>query len=341
MAIAQSDLKFYRSATVSDAATNGGRMSATQVISGAAANLFEAVGGSERTAGSEKFRKLFCKNANDDDIALQYAKIFIDKNTPGDDRFTFFGATQIDTQADILGSEKQYGAGVLAGNVIAGATTLDVIWESLDAAPEDGDLLRITDKADINAAGNEEFVLIDGAPVGSGLEFTVSLATALQNGYSASNTRVAQVYEPLDPNEVDSDPALQNQIKARITGVDVTSAAGTLDDAYLLGDNIGSIEQLWTLTFTSGTAYNIVGDIVGSVGSGTISGGASPNNASFSKPYFVLQSAGFGGTWLSGDVIVFETHPSAAPIWVQRVVPAGAAAIGSNTAILALKGESA
>jgi len=341
MGIVQSELRLHRSQAVTDGDSNGGRMSSTQVISGAVANLFSAVGGDERLAGSTKYRKAFWKVANDDDIALQYAKIFIDKNTAGDDRFTFFAADQVDTQDDIAGSEKEYGAGVLAGNVSPGATEITVIWESLDAAPEDGDLLRITDKADIDASGNEEFVYIDGVPIGTGAEFTVQLATALQNGYSAVNTRVAQVYEPLDPNELDSNPIVQNQIKSTITDLAVTSAAGTIDDDYLTGDSIGSIEQTWTLTFTSATAYNIVGDIVGSVGSGNISGGASPNNAAFSKPYFVLQASAFGGTWLSGDTIVFKTHPAAAPIWIKRVVPAGADPIGANTAVIALKGETA
>lgn len=328
MPIADADLKFYRGSTVSDGASNGGRMSATQVVSGAAANLFAAVGQAERTAGSTKYRKLFAKVANDDDLTLYEGKVFIDQTTPGDDAITFLAGDQVNTQSDLTGSEKEYGAGFLAESVSDGAVEIEVLWESAAAAPEDGDLLRITDKADLSSAGNEEYVRIDGAVVGSGVAFTIPLAAPLQNGYSASSARVAGVYEAGD-------------VEASAGHLEVTSTAGTFDGDSLLLDNIGTVEQLWTLTFTSGTAFNIVGDTLGAVGSGNISGGASPNNPSFSKPYFVLQAAGFGGTFLSGDVIVFETHPASVALWVKRVVPAGADPIASNSAVVALQGETA
>lgn len=340
MPITPSELRFYRSLTVSDSAANGGRMSSVEVISNALANLFPAVGSDERTAGSTKWRKLFAKVANDDDIALQYAKLFIDANTPGDDRFTFIVGTQIDTQGDITGSEKQYGAGALAENVSAGAASIAVLWESPDAEakPANGDLLRITDKADVNSAGNEEFVRVAGTPTGTAGEYTITLATTLQNGYSASATRVAVVLEPSDPNESGS-AELKNQVKPLVTDLDVTSAAGTVDSEYLHADSIGSVEQLFTLTWTGATAFDIVGDTLGAVGSGNISGGAAPNNAAHGRPYFTLEGAALAGTWEAGDVIVFATHPAAVPLWLRRVVPADAEVIGSNRAVLAIKGE--
>jgi hypothetical protein len=338
MPISPSELRFYRSSTVSDGAANGGRMSGVEAISGALANVFPAVGSDERTAGSTKYRKLFAKVANDDDIALQYAMIFIDKNTPGDDRIYFTPGTQVDTQGDLTGSEKRYSAGTLADNVSPGAASISVLWELPDTIPEDGDLLRITDRADVASPGNEEFVRIAGGPTGSSGEYTITLATALQNGYSAADTRVAQVLEPLDPNEPGS-AELQNQVKPIVTDLDVTSTAGTVDPQYLHADSVGSIEQLFTLTWTGATAFDIAGDTVGAVGSGNVSGGAAPNNAALGKPYFNLEAAALGGTWQSGDVIVFATHPAAVPLWLVRVVPAGSEVAGANQAVLAIKGE--
>jgi hypothetical protein len=52
-----------------------------------------------------------------------------------------------------------------------------------------------------------------------------------------------------------------------------------------------------------------------------------------------MQSAGFGGTFLAGDLITFTTHPAAVPIWLRRDVPAGAANLTTNEAVIVLDGE--
>src|SRR6185295_8581191 len=109
MPIEPEDIQYYRSATVSNEDTNGGRMPASEILSGAAKNVFPAIGESERTAGSLKYRKVFCKNANADDLTLQVSKVYLDQYTLGDDIVTFFQASQTDIQDDITGSEKQYG----------------------------------------------------------------------------------------------------------------------------------------------------------------------------------------------------------------------------------------
>jgi hypothetical protein len=334
MTILSAELKFYKSATVSDTGSNGGRMSANAIASGAVANVFQAVGESERTAGSTKHRKIFCKNENTDGDALQFPKIYLDIFTPGDDRITFFAPAsngQTSTQASIVGSEKKYGCGKLDQNVIATATSLAVEVE--DGATHtfaEGDKIRITDKADIDdLSGNEEYVTIDSAPSVLGDVVSFDITPALANGYSASDSRVMNVYEPAD------------DVVATVEDLAVHSTGGTFNPANLLPNNKGGIEQNWTLTFTSANAFNIVGDTVGSVGAGSTGAGAAPNNPDFGVPYFTLQAAGFGGAFLAGDVIDFSTGPAAVPIWLKRVVPAGAAALAVNAAEIVLDGESA
>lgn len=330
MPIIRAELKLYRSAVVSDAAGNGGRMSANEVISAAVSNLFPPVQQSERTAGSTKYRKAFWKAANDADLTLYSPKIYFDTYTPAQDRMAFFAGTQTDVQSDIS-SPRLYGVGKLNANVSAAATSIAVLVEAAaDDIFQNGDTIRISDMTggDPDSSGNEEFIAITAHSYASNV-CTLTLATALQNGYSASAARVASVYMPSD-------------IKPTFGAVVITAAGdGDIDDDFLLGDSIGAIEQVWTLTFTGPTAYDIVGDTVGAVGSGSVGAGASPNNPSFSKPYFVLQAAAFSGTWASGDTIVFTSHPAAVPIWVKRVVPAAADSYTSNGAWLELDGETA
>lgn len=330
MPVEYEDLLLYKSATVNETGTNGGRMSNAEIVSGAIRNCFPTIGEAERSAGSTKYRKVFLKNANDDDIGLMEAKVYLDKYTPGDDRIVFFPANQTNTQADITGSEKDYGAGKLNANISAGAASLVVLVEHGATQPFDiGDKIRITDKADIDASGNEEYVTVGSVGV-SGDLVTLGFSPVTANGYAASNTRVMNVYEP------------GTDVAATTSDFLVTSgASGTYDEDYLFADNIGSVEQDWTLTFTSPTAFTISGNTLGSQGSSNIGSGASPNNVALGKPFFVLQAAGFGGTFQAGDTIEFSTHPSAVAIWLKRVVPAGAAELTVNEAIIVLDGETA
>jgi hypothetical protein len=326
------ELKLYRSLVINDTGTNGGRMSASEIVSGVMANLFPIVQEAERTAGSTKYRKVFAKVANDDDLTLYQAKLYLDKITPGQDIITFFPATQTNTQAAITGSERQYGGSQLNVPALAGDAVLAILVENGASPPiVNGDGIRISNKATIDAVtGTEEYLTVTSASV-AGNVMTLGIAPVLANPYLTTDTRVMSVYRPASTDVAASVSDL----------VAATASTGDFTVANLLPDAIGGIEQTWTLTFTSATAFNIVGDTVGAVGSGNVGSGASPNNASFSKPYFVMQSAGFTGTFTTGDTIVFNTHPAAVPLWVKRVVPAACAVIADNRATLVFDGDTA
>jgi len=330
MSIIASELVWRQSSVVSDAAGNGGRITATAIVSAVKNNIFPDVPQAERTAGSTKYRKVFIHVANDADLALVAPKVFVETRTPGDDNVTFFPATQRDTQSGIAGSEQKYGAGVLNAGVSGGATSIAVLTEgaALDCFVS-GMKIRISDKASIDGAGNEEYVTINSVPSYVGAVATFDITPALANAYLVTVTKVASVYEPGD-------------IAATISNW-VESGTGTYNEATypVLPDHISTIEQTWTLTFTSATAFGVVGDTVGSVGTGNTSGDFAPANASFSKPYFTLRAIGWGGTWTNANTIVFQTHPAAIPLWYRRQVPAGAASLSGNSVIVAVDGESA
>lgn len=337
MAISQAELKLYKAAQNSDTpASNGGRMSATEVVSGLAANVFPRTTNAERIAGSTKHRKVFYKAAAADDSALVNTRVYLENYTPGDDTFVMFLGTQTNTESDLTGSERKYAVGQLNATVSGGATQVVVDFETgagAESVVQIGDYIRISDKADPDSAGNEEIVLVSNVGWATDTA-TIDFSPALSAGYSSTNTRVASL--------LDVDAALGDVVPT-YANFDDTGAGGTFDDVnHLILDSIGTIEQTWTLTFTSGSAFSITGDTLGVLGTGgNTTGGASPNNPDFGEPYFTMNSAGFSGTFATNDVITFQTSPGAVPIWLKRVVPAGAASASNNQAVIAIDGESA
>lgn len=337
MAIQTSEIKFYRASAANDTTSNGGRMSATEIVDAVKNNMWPDVPQSERAAGSTKYRKCFIKIANDDDLTMISPRILVETQTTGDDRILLFPGTQTNTQNDLTGSERLYGAGTLDANISAGVTSCVVNCEAAaDAIFQNGDMIRISNKTSVSDnTGYEDFIRLaaSGAVSWNGNKATLTFlaGSTPQNAYTtAAGSKAASVIEATDI----------------VGGYDSwvkTSQNGTYNNGTYppLLDSIGSVEQNWTLTFTSATAFNCVGDVVGSVTGGTTGANYVPNNSDFSKPYFTLRSAGFGGTWIAGDTIAFRTHPAAVPIWEKRIIPAGANSISGNKVIIAISGESA
>ena len=327
MAITATELKRYKSATITDTTANGGKMSAVESVTGVKNNLFPDVSEAERTAGVTRYRKMFCKVANDDDDTLSNGKIHLTQHSPGEDYVIIFEGTQIDTENDITGSERQYGAGALASDVSAGATTFDVTIENTGLTIfVTGDMIYITDGT------NSEYH--DNVTISkSGVTVTITLDTGgqLANAYTTANNSVgASVCETGD-------------VEGSIASWTETSSAGTYDESAnpVEIDNIGSVEDNWTLTFSSSSDFSVTGAGEGAVGSGNITTDFSPSNSDFTKPFFILRSAGWGGTWASGDTITFTTHPASKAIWCKQIVPAGSASYANDNFKTLFGGESA
>lgn len=328
MPITPSDIKWYKSLTVADAAANGGRMSNVQSPSGIKNNILPDITLAERNAGMTRYRKMFIKVANGENIALANARVFLQLPTPGEDSVTFFPGTQRDTQAAITGSERLYGGGRLNANVAAGAVTVAVLTEGAALnCIRSGDTIRITDKSGVSAAGNEEFRIATEVTYAGDIA-TLTLDAPLDHGYTSAAGMVASVY-------------LAGDVETTVSSPQATSAAGGVSGA-IAGDSVGTVEQDWTLTFTSATAFNIVGDTAGNIGSGNVGGTTSPINPAFpGRPYFSIPAGFFTGTFAAGDTVTFTTSPAAIPLWYRQIVPAGASAISGNRVIVGLDGESA
>lgn len=331
MSILQSELKWYKSKEMSDQGTNGGLMSPTVSVSNVKNNIWPDVTNAERIAGSTKYRKVHVKVDNSENLPLQDAKFYLDRYTAGADSVMLFAGTHSDIQSDLSGSERVYGAGQLNADVSSGATVISVLTEGVAYNMfQAGDVIRVSNKTDINdATGTEEFVTIGSAPSYVGDVATITLSPALDNSYVGTETRVSSVISA-------------GVIESGYSGLSAVSAGGAMDDTNfpISVPNISGVYDDWTLTFTSGTAFNIIGARTGAVGSGSILTTAAPNNPDYSLPFFSIPSGMWGGTWQAGDSVSFHTDPASFPVWYKRVVPAGATSLTGNEAVAVLDGES-
>ena len=89
--------------------------------------------------------------------------------------------------------------------------------------------------------------------------------------------------------------------------------------------NNAAITERWRLNFTSPTAFQVIGENLGVIGTGTTSGDLAPVNPLTGLAYFTLRAAGWGSGWATGNQLRFDTIAAAPPTWLARCVLPGAA----------------
>lgn len=90
--------------------------------------------------------------------------------------------------------------------------------------------------------------------------------------------------------------------------------------------NQGSMQERWRISFTSATAYQVIGETVGVVGAGTTSTDCAIANPATGAPYFTIRADGWGSGWAAGNQVRFNTDGAQAPFWVARTILSGPAA---------------
>ena len=324
MAITRTDIVLRRAQTNNDTNSNGGRMTHQVWASGTTNALWPDVSEDQRTAGATQWRKVFIHVANANSLTLPDADVFLERPTEGDDEVYLAAGTQTDIQSD-LSSPPLYGTGALNADVSAGASQIvAAVADGAVSIFRNSGKIRISDTAGIDEAGNTEFHTISGAPSVNGNLVTISLVGTLANDYDSENTTISSVYEAGD-------------VEGAISNVVVTSAGGEFDDAAASVNAIGAVYQPITITFTSSTAFTCSGDTLGSLGAGSIAGTFAPVNQYLGQPYFSIPATAWSGTWEAGDTVTFTLSPFALPVWLKRVVPAGAEISQGNNSILRLR----
>jgi len=329
MAIESTDLVLYKSVTVNDTVSNGGRQSYTAVVSNVAVNLFPIVTQAQRTAGITRYRKVFSKLDDDGNEVLYNHKIFVKKQTPADDYIQIKVGTNIDTQAEADDYTGWLGCGRLNTLVSADATSIEVLFEG-ESGISTGDTGWLSDST------NEEFVTVTNVSWVASTA-TITLSAGLTYGYAA--------YSALDPVYFAGYIDLSDTTSSPDTFV-VAVGSGTFDDSKINTYNQGTIEDDWTIEIESGdSTYKCTGTFSGEIATGQAKASefkpSNPNVSGAQGYYFRIQAGAFGGTWAEGNQLTFSTHHASKGVWIKEIVPALTASYSNNNPELRISGESA
>jgi len=166
-------------------------------------------------------------------------------------------------------------------------------------------------------------VRIDGKvrltqPIGYAFPADAVFSTALRQGDRFA--RVTRVY----------DQASWNKVKWT-DGVDSTvGEAGATYNATgspVEVTNRGAITERWALHFKTSTTFDLYGQHLGLIASGSINEDFAPPNTAAGVPYFTLRALGWGGGWAAGNAVFLDTVGAEFPIDLVRTVqpssPAG------------------
>lgn len=171
------------------------------------------------------------------------------------------------------------------------------------------------------------------------VEDMVLITDVQVSGQIGFNSQLSQHY-PLGEATLSS-AVLHGDLRARVYNVfhqsswtsvwsDVRIGSDTTakynDVAYPLEiTNQGSIQERWLIRFTSVSAFEIVGETVGVIGTGATSVDVAISNPATGAPYFTIRKEGWGSGWNAGNSMRFNTHGAQSPFWVARTILSGPA----------------
>ena len=123
--------------------------------------------------------------------------------------------------------------------------------------------------------------------------------------------------------------------------VDGPAATGTYNDtlAPIAVTNDGAVTERWAFRFTSSTAFQIIGEHVGVIGTNTINADTAPINPATGTPYFTISELGWGSGWSVGNIVRMNTVGAQFPVWVARTIQQGPEAGSDYSFSLLTRGD--
>ncbi len=306
MAVDSAELRLYQAVNLA----LGGRMSAVEVVEGSEQSVHPNFSQAQRSAGATSNAKLFFKISDIENGTLSNCKVMLKLPTPGDTNVKIYAGTQTDLVADHP-APRLYGVGIVSavGGVSPGDAGFDVEVEA-----DGADIFQTGDTIFLRDDNAYEFLVIDTVSV-AGTTVTLTTTTTVVAAYTlAANTSCASCI-------------LSGTVETSSSNYSVASAAGTLDEVNnpAVLDNIGTVEETWTLTFTTATAYTVSGAILGVVGVGNRTVDSAITNPDFARDYLTLPFALFTGTYVAGDTVTLKTHPASIGFFSRYEAPVNTA----------------
>lgn len=103
--------------------------------------------------------------------------------------------------------------------------------------------------------------------------------------------------------------------------------------------NAGTIDERWRIECTTtGVAFRVIGERSGQVATGAFDTDFAPINPATGEPYFTIQSEGWGGGWVSGNQLRFNTVAASAQLALLRCTLQGPAEAPDDSARLSFVG---
>lgn len=84
--------------------------------------------------------------------------------------------------------------------------------------------------------------------------------------------------------------------------------------------NRDAIEERWALVFTSATEFNIIGQTVGQIGTGSTLSATSPINPMTGYAYFTIPQGAWGTGWSASNVVRINTAAAKYPVWIGNAI---------------------
>lgn len=260
------------------------------------------------------------------------------------------GRVQIYRPADVnvLHHTASYNAGTpeAGGTFNVGRTNLSLCWledserKKLAESLYTVDLATgvVTMAADLSLSGYvppiaakhriEEMVLLSDVQINGQISLTAPLTRGFPLGSCLSGALLYGDLQARATNLFDQQ-TWTGVWQGTVIGSGATAQYNDVDYPVEVLNN-GAVTERWRLSFTSPTSFQIIGENLGVIGTGTTSADVQPVNALTTLPYFTLRAAGFGSGWAAGNQIRFDTVAAAPPTWLARTVLPGATLSGDS-----------
>lgn len=184
----------------------------------------------------------------------------------------------------------------------------------------------------------EDMALVTNAEITGRL----GLSAPLTRDYPAETTRVASAL-------------VWGDVGARVFNLfsqqsfDVWSDERTTDAITAQFDNVNfpiqinnadSFSGRWAAIFVSTSSVNILEETLGVVLSNApISSDIAPINPATGQPYFTIPSGGWGGGWVTSNVLRFNTESGSENMWIIRTVKSGALTEQTDSIDIEIRGD--
>jgi len=97
--------------------------------------------------------------------------------------------------------------------------------------------------------------------------------------------------------------------------------------------------ERWALRFRTNGAFDLIGEHLGQIASGTVNEDFAPLNPASGAPYFALAAAGWGGGWIPGNVLFLHTQGAEFPIACVRCIQPSSPAGIDDHCLLVQRGD--